>query len=151
MDDQFSKAKRVRRPLPQPNPLTRRQHRKQVRWQVYVPLLFGGLTLAGTIYALCAFGVGSLSQWATIASIAVGILVVALLSLILVVLAGITYGLWRILDVLPPYSRLAQDAVASLNEQVHRGANLSIKPIITIKSYLAMLESIFGHRNGRNS
>lgn len=140
---------RTRRPLPPPNPLTRRRHQKQVRRQIYLPVAGVVVFIIIGVYLLVKLEVGNLSVWSNIAGILVGILAMLIMVVVLTFAVTLVYAVSQILVVLPPYTRMAQDAIRTLDEQVRRGMDLSVRPIMTLKSYIALVESIFGSRNGR--
>lgn len=138
---------KARKPLPPPNPVTRKRHRAQVRTQIAIPLVLAGLILAGVIYAVASLHLGSAVVWAQISMILLGLPALALggLALLFVILATIV--ITQALHLLPPYTSSAQQAVLKLEQQIRAGADVSVKPIITIKSYLALVESLFGRVN----
>lgn len=132
------------RPLPVPNPVTRRRFVRQTRRQIFLPLLLGLGLLAALVVGLWQAEVGNVEVWAHIATLALGLPALALLTALLTLLAALVYAVTVVLRGLPPYTRQAQDAVMRLEQQIKTGSDLTVKPVITLKSYFAMIESLFG-------
>ena len=129
--------------LPEPNPVTQASHRREFSRQVIVPiLLFVLLSIALTVVFVLN-DIGTVEAWSQIATIMlVGLWLLG--GLILLVLVGaLVYMVSSVLKVLPPYTRLTQDAIEKLKTQVEKGAEISAKPVIQIQSYLAMINAIF--------
>ena len=68
---------------------------------------------------------------------------ILLALILLVIVAGVLYLVNYILKILPPYARLAQDGIETVKMQVEKGADISSKPVIQIKSFLAVVNAIF--------
>ena len=69
----------------------------------------------------------------------VGLIILAIL------IAGI-FAVTYVLRILPPYARMTQDAIESVKKQAVTGADMSAKPIIQIRSFIAMIEVLMGKR-----
>lgn len=137
------------RPLPPPNPVTRRHTRQETLRQIYFPLGLALLGLGVLVWWLVDRQIGNVQVWANIATLLLGLPALVLLLVVLGVLLTVVIGISIVLKRLPPYTRLAQDAVEKLEQQIRVGSNLTVKPIITLKSYFAMVESLFGLGNGK--
>ena len=66
--------------------------------------------------------------------------------ILLVILVGLVYLVGRILQLVPPYTRLAQDGIKTIKHQVAAGADISVKPVIKIQSFLAVIDALLGRR-----
>ena len=132
------------RPLPKPNPVTRAAHRREVLRQVTLPLILFVLGFIALVVWFVLAKVGTVAAWSQIATIFLVLPAMMLSLLLLVVLAGLVYVIAQALHFLPPYARLTQDAIERVNQQVKAGADVSAKPIIQIRSYIAMLDALFG-------
>jgi len=65
---------------------------------------------------------------------------------ILVFLGGLVYLVSQILRQLPPYTRLAQDGIETIKERAIAGADISVKPVMKIQSFLAVIDALRGRR-----
>ena len=113
-------------PFPvEPNPLTQRQHRKEVLWQITLPLAIGVLLVLaagiGVGYA-GASKAGPVDRWASISTIWLIIPMMAVALIFLAVTAALAYGLMRLNALLPRYTRQfdAQRQEHTLSRWVHR-------------------------------
>jgi len=134
--------------LPERNPVTHAAHRREVWWQITLPLLIGGLLLLAALVGVIVAAVGAnegVSRWADISLIWLLLPVLPLALLILIVTAAITYGVTALLGIFPGYARLVQDyfllfegKVKALNERI-------VAPVLKVHAWLA------GVRQARHS
>ena len=88
-------------------------------------------------------GVGSIERWSQIATIFL-ILFGLFIGLIgLAVFVALTFIVTQILRILPPYTRVAQDAIEQIDRQVKAGADISVKPVIEVQRFLAVIDVLF--------
>ncbi len=133
--------------LPEANPQTHALHRRTFLQQVTLPFALIIILSIGVVLLLNYFGVGTISQWSQIASIFLMMMWMLVSLLLLAVLVGLVYFVTQILKIMPPYTRLAQKALETIQTQVAKGAELSTKPFIHIQSFLAMVNAIFGRKS----
>jgi hypothetical protein len=57
----------------------------------------------------------------------------------LVLFAAMVYGLYKLLKIIPPYARQAQDIVYKFEQRVHTGSDLVAEPIIRAQAFLTRL------------
>lgn len=147
--DQRTNYKLQNSSLQQHNPVTRRAHRRSMWRRVWLPLvIFLGILIA-VIAGLAKGGVGTVERWSQISTILL-VSAVSLLGFLLVgILAGLVFAVDQVLRLLPPYARRAQDAIETLEKQILAGANISAKPVIEIKSFLAIVSALFGKNKSR--
>jgi hypothetical protein len=129
-----------------PNPETRAAHKKEFRRQVLLPFglfVFLSLLAAGI---LIYFSVGSIERWSQIATIFLIIFWMLLSLLLLVVLVALVYLISRLLQLLPPYTRIAQDGIETIKHQVESGADITVEPVVKIQSFLAVIDTLLGRR-----
>jgi preprotein translocase subunit SecY len=134
------------KPLPTPNPFTQASHRREVKRQVVLPL---GITLfifISVVTWLAWAGVGTVERWSQIAVIFMLMIGLVLGLIFLSVIIGLFYLITMILRTIPPYARMAQDAISKINQQVQTGSNVSVRPVIEIQKFLAMVDVLLGRR-----
>ncbi len=129
----MNKGEFRRAPLPV-NPTTQQSYRRQVRWQVYLPLGLGLLALIVGVGLLARAGVGDPSLWADLALVLMVLPACLLGVILLAALAAAGLGVARLTVLLPPYSYRAQRAMSQLRTGMLRAANVSVTPIVATRS-----------------
>ena len=133
-------------PFPvEPNPLTQRQHRKEVLWQITLPLAIGVLLVLaagiGVGYA-GASKAGPVDRWASISTIWLIIPMMAVALIFLAVTAALAYGLMRLNALLPRYTRQLQDVFVVIEARVKRAADAAVEPALRARSAFAGLRAL---------
>lgn len=139
-----------RPPLPKPNPVTQAAHRREVLRQVTIPFVFFLLAIVVLIGVLVTNGIGTAESWAQISTIFLILPLLILALIALGIVGAAVYAITQLLSLLPPYARLTQQAITRLEEQIESGADISVEPLLQIKSFLAMADTLFG-RNKKNN
>lgn len=133
------------KPLPEPNPVTRKAYRRQSFWQITFPFLLALLILlalvVGTIWA-AAGGVGELTRWMDISVIWLlsPQLFFALISLAF--LCVMVFLLAKIIAVLPRYTRLVQDYILLTQQVVRSYSDKVAEPVLKIRSLKASADML---------
>ena len=135
--------------LPEPNPETRKAHRRQVLRQITLPLGAMLLLVSAVVAATALYGVGELERWGQIATLFVLLPAMALTLILIAVCVFMMVAIAQALRLLPPYARLAQNAIERVRRQTLSGANISVEPLLQIQSFLAMVDAVFGRGNHR--
>ncbi len=131
------------RPLPEPNPITRDRHQRQVLWQVFAPIVLAALIIIA-LAVLVGFAATPQVQRYSDISLIFMILPTALTTfLVLIVFIGLIYLTAKIIKVLPPYARLAQITMERITGVLKNLANSSTKPLMGLESAWAGLKAIF--------
>ena len=135
----------TKKPLPEPNPLTRAAHRREVFWQVTFPLLLGGTILAA-VAVLTVWGTAlrsdTVNRWGWISMIW---LFIPLLFFTLVVIAffgGLVYLVTRLLSALPPYARMIQDFFAQVAGVARVISDKAVEPFFRVQSWRASIRAL---------
>jgi hypothetical protein len=135
--------------LPDPNPVTRKRHHREMAWQVYVPLAVGlviililmGLTISGANNAVLKGG-----DVALIWLIAPALV----LSLILLAInAAAIYGIAKLLRALPGYSRILLEYFLTAGIYVNKLSDRLVAPIFRVQTFNASLRQIGDSLNPR--
>ncbi|MEW6405346.1 MAG: hypothetical protein AB1649_26445 [Chloroflexota bacterium] len=133
--------------LPKPEHYSYQLHRKQVGTQILLPVILAGVLIVAltVVIILATFrGGGDVGRWAAISTmwISVPVLIFGLLGL--VVAAGLIYLLARLLDILPTYTGLAQDYVYKARGYIIHAADMAVRPIIAINTFMSRVKAFFG-------
>ena len=133
-----------------PNPVTRAAYRKQVRWQVYLPLILILLAFALIILAFYLSSTGAASEWADLIVVLLSIPLILLGLVLLGVTIALTIVLTRAIREIPFYTVGFQQSVAVISIRTKRYMNKAANPMIRMQSSLAgwqrgwqVLKSIF--------
>ena len=130
---------------PVPNPVTRRMHRREVFWQITVPLVIGAILVlaagAGVIY-VGATNLGPVDRWASISIIWLIIPTMFVALIFLAVIASLAYGLVRLIGVLPKYTRQVQDLFVSIEARVKSAADSAVEPTLRVQGIIAGLRAL---------
>jgi hypothetical protein len=128
--------------LPERNPVTYERHRKEVMWQILVPVLIGAvivlalaiLATTGT-YAQVSKGVDVSVIW-----LITPLFIIALIFLLL--LGAMIYAVMSLLGILPGYARLAQDYFDAFRVQAGIVSDKAVEPILRMESIKASLRAL---------
>ena len=125
---------------PERNPKTHAAHRKQVWWQITLPLVIGCLLLAlalvGVIWAAAGSG-EQVSRWADISLICLTPLPLFFGLLGLGVLIGITLLTSKLLAGLPGFAWRVFQFFALLQQRALKANNALVAPALKLKSWSA--------------
>lgn len=130
-------------PQPLRNPLTHARHRREVLWQVTLPLALGSLAVlvvAGLVVALGAAGDASL--WADISLVwlLAPLLLACLLPLAL--LGGLAYAVVQVIAVLPGYARQVQDFFVLVRLRLAQAEDRLVEPLLRLQSGRASADQL---------
>lgn len=146
--DEFIDAQQERQ-LPEPNPVTKKSHQKEILRQVTLPFVIALLGLAALVSALIFYNIGTLGDWARISTIFLIFPLLVFGIIVVVIMGGLAYLINQVLRIIPPYTRLTQQAIDKVNQQVKTGTEISVKPVMQIQSFLAMIDSLLENFNIR--
>jgi len=126
---------------PERNPSTHKAHRREVGWQIVLPLTCGSLiilglaiwTVVGTIQG------GNVSQPADTSLIFLLIPTMIIAIIPLALLAGLAYGIITLNKILPQYFFKAHEAMRKVQDGIQIGTDKLVEPIIRLESMLAAL------------
>ena len=135
-------------PRIQRNPITHERHRREVFRQITLPLIIALVVIAVLVGLTVTASAAGASRWADISLIwlIMPVLVVSLIFLIL--LSGITYGLIRLIGVLPRYALQVQDFFVLLHFQIARLNDKITQPVIKLHATSASVKSLLRRVRG---
>ncbi len=132
--------------LPQPVHESYLKHRKQVVWQIIVPMV---LTVMLCIALIVLINIATFNQggdaarWAAVSTIWIVIPIMFGLVIVLALLGGLVYLMYKLLDVTPTYTGMAQDYVHIGAGYVRRALDAIVKPVINLNGILASINAFF--------
>ncbi len=128
--------------MPEPNSKIHVQHRREVFWQITLPLLIGIIlvlaALAGILFVASGY-LGGLERWADVSLIWLIIPTLFFAFLFLILLTGIVYAISMLLRVTPYYSHRVQFYFELGREKVNQVSNQVVEPFLRGKSIWAVL------------
>jgi hypothetical protein len=133
--------------LPHPEHYTYKVHRRQAISQVFLPVILAGLLIivAVVLVSLATFqGGADVNRWAAISMIWIAIPLILGGLVFLVLFIGLIYLNTRLLSFLPKYTGLAQGYAYRIRGTIIHAADLAVKPIIGLSSFLARVEALLG-------
>ena len=120
------------------NPRTQAQIRRDVIWQMAVPLgLVVVLALVLLVLLILPGGAAARSPWADVSLIFLIIPTVLAGLITLVLVAALVAGMYFVLRELPGYFKLAQDFMALASYRVQTGADKVSSVVLSIRSVAA--------------
>lgn len=132
--------------LPHPEHYSYQLHRKQRVTQIILPMVVSALVLVGMI-ALVIFSTfksdGDVSRWAAISTIWIVIPILFAGLVLIAILVGLVYLMARALDALPHYTGMAQDYVSIARSYIIRGADMAVKPVISLHGFIENVKGFF--------
>ena len=132
--------------LPQPIHESYLKHRKQLTWQIILPMVLTSILLIALIVLINIATFrdnGDVARWAEISTIWIVIPIMVGMLVLLALLGGIIYLLAKLLDVTPRYTGPAQDYVHKAAGIIKRALDAMVKQIIEIQGVLASIREFF--------
>ena len=128
--------------IPGPNPVTQRQHTRQVWIQILLPLLVGVVAVIVLAVFAALAADPQVTRWGNISAV---FLIIPLLLILLVkaiILFLLVFLLTRLLRVLPGYAHLAQMFVAHYSRRIMRLSDKPAQPVIRVNAFMAGLRAL---------
>lgn len=128
--------------LPERNPATQKSYMRQSFWQIILPISLGGLIVLAIAVLVCLAEPGTASAWADISLVFLLIPVMVVALLFLGLFSALVYGVFRLIEVIPPYARLAQAFAFKMERRIHALTHGLVEPIIKVSSLKAGLQAL---------
>ena len=132
--------------LPQPIHESYLRHRRQLTWQIVIPVVLTSILLIALIVLINIATFrdnGDVARWAAISTMWIVIPIMIGMLVLLALLGGIIYLLAQLLDVTPRYTGLAQDYVHRAAGIIKRALDAMVKQFIEIQGVLASVREFF--------
>ena len=137
--------------LPERNPLTHAAHRREFFWQVIFPIIIGALIIMALAVGSWFVSYNSASQAANISVMWLFIPLLFFTLLFTILLAGLAYGLIRLIGILPPYAALVQNFFIMINLRVRSASDKAVEPVLKTASAMATLRALLGRRTTKGN
>jgi len=136
--------------LPQPpfrerNPITHQIHKREVFWQITVPVVIGAvivLAIASMVILATATGSGNVSDWADASLILMIVPTMLMVFILMLILAGLIYLITRLLGVSPFFFRRIQDFFFLASLRVGKAADAATEPFLRGHAFMASLRAL---------
>jgi hypothetical protein len=135
--------------IPRPVHESYLKHRKQVRWQIILPVVLTALFVIGVfvmLYIATFRGNGDVSRWAQVSTIWIVIPIMIGMVIFFALLLGMIYLIMKLLNIAPTYTGLAQDYVNKAAVYIKRGTDMAVKPIFAIDGLGASIKAFFSRK-----
>jgi len=132
--------------LPQPVHESYLRHRKQLTWQIVLPIALAAVLFVAVIVLvnIATFRAnGDVARWAAISTIWIVVPIMIGMLLLLVLLGGLIYLLAKLLNITPRYTGLAQDYVYKAAARIKHILDAMVKQIIELQGVLASIREFF--------
>ncbi|MGE5123437.1 MAG: hypothetical protein ACM3H7_02900 [Acidobacteriaceae bacterium] len=131
--------------LPERNPKTHAEHRREVFWQITLPLIIGFLLLLAALGAII-FSITQpatqVERWADVSLMWLIAPSLIFALIILVILVAFIYVITLLLRVTPRYARLVQYYLEVGEAKVRQVADWLAEPILRLHGILAVLRRV---------
>jgi hypothetical protein len=135
--------------LPQPVHESYKRHRKQLAWQIILPVVLSAILIIALIVLINIATFrdgGDVGRWAAISTIWIVVPIMIGLIIMLALLGGLVYLMAKLLNIMPTYTGMAQDYVHIAVGYIKRGADAVVKPVFFIDGLGASIRTFFGRK-----
>jgi len=138
-------------PFQERNPVTHRIHKREVFWQITIPVIIGTvivLIIAIGVLLATARGTGNVSDWADASLILMIIPTMLMVFILMVTVAGMVFLITRLLGVSPYFFRRVQDFFTLASLRVGRAADAAVEPFLRGHAFMASVRAIRRKKQG---
>jgi len=132
--------------IPQPVHESYLKHRRQIVWQIVLPVVLTSLLFIALIVLINIATFrdgGDVGRWAAVSTIWIVIPIMLGMLIFLALLVGLVYLMKRLLDITPTYTGMAQDYVHIAAGYIKRAADAVVKPVLQLNGILAGITAFF--------
>ena len=132
--------------IPQPVHESYKRHRKQLVWQIILPVVLTSILIVALIVLINVATFrdgGDVGRWAAISTIWIVIPIMLGLLIVTALLGGLVYLMQKLLNVTPTYTSLAQDYVYLAEGYIKRASEAIVKPVLQFNGILASINAFF--------
>ena len=132
--------------LPHPVHESYKRHRKELVWQIILPVVLTSLLLIALIVLISVATFrnnGDVDRWAAVSTIWIVIPIMIGLLIFTALLGGLVYLMMRLLHITPTYTGIAQDYVYLAQSYIKRAAEALVQPVLQLNGILASILTFF--------
>jgi lipopolysaccharide export LptBFGC system permease protein LptF len=130
-------------PLKERNPLTHQRHRREVLWQITIPVgVFALILLALAVLAIVQASPDQASVWADISLMGMIIPTFIITLIFFIFLSACVYLVLRIIGILPYYFLRAHEWLLLVGSRMVEIQDKLIEPFLRVQSTLASLQEL---------
>ncbi|MEP7135691.1 MAG: hypothetical protein ABI904_12230 [Chloroflexota bacterium] len=132
--------------LPQHVHESYKRHRKELMWQIILPVVLISVLLIALIVLINIATFrdgGDVGRWAAISTIWIVIPIMIGLVIVVAILGGLVYLMQQLLNITPTYTSLAQDYVYLAEGYIKRAAEAIVQPVVQLNGILASILAFF--------
>lgn len=132
--------------LPQPVHESYLKHRKQMVWQIILPIV---LTVILFVTMIVLINVatfrdgGDVARWAAVSTIWIVVPIMIGMLIFLALLVGLVYLMKKLLHITPTYTGKAQDYVYLAEGYIKRATEAAVRQVINIQGVFASVQRFF--------
>jgi hypothetical protein len=129
------------------NPITYAKHRREVFWQITIPIILGAIVLIALAVwvSLVSFGDQVLAdKWASVSLIWLIIPAMVFTLVFAVILGGLTYLVMKIIQVFPAITFKVEEFMLKVRTRARQITDAAVKPVTATKSGWAAVRVLFG-------
>lgn len=120
------------------------KHHREVLWQITVPFLLGILIIIAAAISIAVLGTSSSQrQWADVSLIWLIMPSMIITFIFLLLLAGITFAVYKLIEVIPRFTLKIQDILLTIKVYVTKASDMAVKPVKTVNGWGASLRTLF--------
>ena len=135
--------------IPQPVHESYRNHRRQIVWQIILPVVLAAILIVGLIVLvnIATFTAnGDVGRWAAISTIWIAVPVMIASLILIALLTGLIYLMKSLLQITPIYTGKVQDFVYRISSYVKRFADGAVKPVFFMDGIGASVKRFVGRK-----
>ena len=132
--------------LPQPVHESYLNYRRDRVWKIIFPVVLSVVLCIAMIVLINIATFrdnGDVARWAAVSTIWIVIPIMIGMVIFTVLLLGLVYLMYKLLNITPTYTGVAQDYVNKAAIYIKRGADAVAKPIINLNGILASISAFF--------
>ena len=122
-----------------------RRHRRQMFWQVLLPIILTGLGLAAAVVWLVLNANGAAPANTTLRDVSLVFIFLPMLALFLVLMVAagaLIYGLSRLYKAVPDFSGKALGFLNLVQGKIRIGADAAVQPFIGIQQFFSQVAQV---------
>lgn len=122
-----------------------RHHRRQMFWQVLLPIILSGLALALAVVWLVLNTTGAAPANTTLRDVSLVFILLPMLALFLVLMAAtgaLIYGLSRLYKAIPGFGGKALGFLDLVQGKMRTGADATVQPFIEVQQFFSRVAQV---------